>query len=126
MVKISEKMNVLFIITDQQRADHLSCSGNPILKTPNLDKLASEGVNPSHPYTQALLASRSEIDPFKQEISFVIAGEVPSPIDPPSGCPFNPRCSSEVRTEECEYKSTEKIEIEEEHYIWCIKHITNT
>ncbi|MHA2400984.1 MAG: sulfatase family protein [Promethearchaeota archaeon] len=44
MVKISEKMNVLFIITDQQRADHLSCSGNPILKTPNLDKLASEGV----------------------------------------------------------------------------------
>ncbi len=37
-------MNVLFIITDQHRADHLSCYGNPIIKTPNLDKLASEGV----------------------------------------------------------------------------------
>lgn len=37
-------MNVLFIITDQHRNDHMSCSGNPILKTPNLDKLASEGV----------------------------------------------------------------------------------
>jgi arylsulfatase A-like enzyme len=41
---MSEKMNVLFIITDQHRADHLSCYGNPIVKTPNLDKLASEGV----------------------------------------------------------------------------------
>ena len=41
---MSEKMNVLFIITDQQRADHLSCAGNRILKTPNLDRLASEGM----------------------------------------------------------------------------------
>jgi len=44
MSKISEQMNVLFIMTDQQRADHISCSGNSILKTPNIDKLASEGV----------------------------------------------------------------------------------
>jgi arylsulfatase A-like enzyme len=41
---MSEKMNVLFIITDQQRADHLGCSGNPVLKTPNLDRLASESI----------------------------------------------------------------------------------
>ncbi|MFX0189065.1 MAG: sulfatase [Candidatus Hodarchaeota archaeon] len=41
---MSEKTNVLFIITDQHRADHMSCSGNRILKTPNLDRLASEGV----------------------------------------------------------------------------------
>jgi arylsulfatase A-like enzyme len=44
MSKIREQMNVLFIMTDQQRADHMSCSGNSILRTPNLDKLASEGV----------------------------------------------------------------------------------
>lgn len=37
-------MNILFIISDQHRADHMSCVGNQILKTPNLDKLASEGV----------------------------------------------------------------------------------
>jgi len=41
---MSEKKNVLFIITDQQRADHLSCAGNPILRTPNLDRLASESI----------------------------------------------------------------------------------
>jgi arylsulfatase A-like enzyme len=47
---MSEKMNVLFFITDQQRADHLGCAGNPILKTPNLDRLASEGVRFSNAY----------------------------------------------------------------------------
>ncbi len=41
---MKEKMNVLFIISDQHRYDHMSCSGNKLLKTPNLDRLASEGV----------------------------------------------------------------------------------
>jgi arylsulfatase A-like enzyme len=41
---MSEKKNVLFIITDAQRADHLGCAGNPILKTPNIDRLAQESV----------------------------------------------------------------------------------
>ena len=36
-------MNILFIITDQQRSSHLSCMGNPILKTPNIDKIVNEG-----------------------------------------------------------------------------------
>jgi oligopeptide/dipeptide ABC transporter ATP-binding protein len=75
--------------------------------------------NPTHPYTQALLASRSEIDPYNQEISFVIRGEVPSPIAPPPGCNFNPRCSSDARTKECEIELPHKIKIEEGHYIWC-------
>ncbi|MFX0143660.1 MAG: sulfatase-like hydrolase/transferase, partial [Candidatus Hodarchaeota archaeon] len=41
---MNEKLNVLFIITDAMRADHMGCAGNPIVKTPNLDKLAAEGV----------------------------------------------------------------------------------
>jgi len=47
---MSEKMNVIFFITDQQRADHLGSAGNKILKTPNLDRLASEGVRFSNAY----------------------------------------------------------------------------
>lgn len=43
-------MNVLFIITDQQRADHLGCSGNPILKTPNIDKFANDAVRFTNAY----------------------------------------------------------------------------
>lgn len=37
-------MNVLFIITDQQRADHLSCMGNPVLKTPNIESIAANNA----------------------------------------------------------------------------------
>ena len=76
--------------------------------------------NPTHPYTQALLASRSEIDVKNREISFVIQGEVPSPIMPPPGCTFNPRCVSDARTEECQYDLPHKIKIKEGHYIWCV------
>lgn len=76
--------------------------------------------NPTHPYTKALLESRPEIDPENQEISFVIDGEVPSPIAPPPGCTFNPRCVSDARTKECEFELPHKIKIEEKHFIWCV------
>jgi oligopeptide/dipeptide ABC transporter ATP-binding protein len=76
--------------------------------------------NPSHPYTQALLASRTELDPSDKDIKFVIKGEVPSPIAPPPGCTFNPRCISDARTKECMSEIPHKIEIEEGHYIWCV------
>jgi peptide/nickel transport system ATP-binding protein len=77
-------------------------------------------LNPSHPYTQALLKSRSEIDPHDQNIKYVIEGEVPSPIDPPPGCTFNPRCVSDNRTPECECETPHQIKIEEGHFIWCV------
>jgi len=45
VIKISQKLNFLFIITDQQRLDHLSCyNNNIVLKTPNIDSIAKEGV----------------------------------------------------------------------------------
>ena len=75
---------------------------------------------PTHPYTQALLSSISEIDVKNREITFVIQGEVPSPIAPPPGCTFNPRCVSDARTKECEFDLPHKIKIEEGHYIWCV------
>ena len=45
-----DKMNVLFIITDQQRADMMGCSGNKVIKTPNLDRFASESVRFSNAF----------------------------------------------------------------------------
>ncbi len=75
---------------------------------------------PTHPYTQALLASRSEVDMKNRDIKFILHGEVPSPIAPPTGCTFHPRCSSDVRTKECEFDLPHKIKIEDGHYIWCV------
>lgn len=48
--------------------------------------------NPQHPYTRALLADIPVPDPTVQQESIPLPGEVPSPIDVPSGCPFHPRC----------------------------------
>jgi len=77
-------------------------------------------ARPTHPYTQALLNSRIKIDPDSQDIKYVIEGEVPSPINPPTGCHFNPRCVSDARTKECEFDNPRKIKIEDDHFIWCI------
>jgi len=76
-------------------------------------------AKPTHPYTQALLKSRIRVDPDNKDIKFVIDGEVPSPIAPPPGCHFNPRCVSDARTKECEFETPHQIKIEEGHYIWC-------
>src|SRR5258708_7787819 len=46
-----QPINLLFIITDQQRWDTLGCAGNPIIKTPNLDQLAREGVRFTNAYS---------------------------------------------------------------------------
>ncbi|OQY06175.1 MAG: peptide ABC transporter substrate-binding protein [Planctomycetales bacterium 4572_13] len=49
-------------------------------------------ANPVHPYTQALLSAIPEPMPDKDKQRIVLGGEVPSPSNPPSGCPFHPRC----------------------------------
>ncbi|HEU5300314.1 MAG TPA: ABC transporter ATP-binding protein [bacterium] len=48
--------------------------------------------NPRHPYTQALLASIPDPDPRRRAELQPLAGELPSPLDPPAGCHFHPRC----------------------------------
>jgi len=76
--------------------------------------------NPTHPYTKALLASRSEVTADEQEIKFVLKGEVPSPIAPPPGCSFNPRCYAKAYNDLCKQEAPHKIKVEEGHFIWCV------
>lgn len=55
---------------------------------------------PAHPYTEGLLASVPQANPHVRRRGQRLTGEIPSPVNPPSGCPFHPRC--EYATEACE------------------------
>ena len=54
---------------------------------------------PRHPYTRALLASTPHVDPAQRKKRVTLKGELPSPLDPPTGCAFNTRCP--YATDEC-------------------------
>lgn len=66
--------------------------------------------NPLHPYTQALLSAIPVPVPTRQKKRIVLAGEVPSPSNPPSGCPFHPRCP--LAEDRCR-KQTQTLEIKD-------------
>ncbi|MCX7978322.1 MAG: ATP-binding cassette domain-containing protein, partial [Bdellovibrionaceae bacterium] len=61
--------------------------------------------NPKHPYTRALIASIPRVGEGKRKKQKALGGEVPSPINPPSGCAFHPRCAE--RLELCPQKRPE-------------------
>jgi peptide/nickel transport system ATP-binding protein len=76
--------------------------------------------NPIHPYTQALINSVPSIDDIgKERKRAQVIGEPPSPINPPSGCRFHPRCP--LTKSECKTKTPELFEIGKNHYVACHK-----
>ena len=74
-------------------------------------------TNPLHPYTKALFSAALPAHPDVQREEIVLAGEVPSPINPPSGCRFHPRCSF-VKPECSQLEPTLK-EVSPEHKVAC-------
>jgi oligopeptide/dipeptide ABC transporter ATP-binding protein len=74
-------------------------------------------VSPRHPYTRALLASVPVPDPESQAEEIVLEGDVISPINPPKGCRFSPRCQQ--YRDGCEEKEPPLREIEPGHFVAC-------
>jgi oligopeptide transport system ATP-binding protein len=72
---------------------------------------------PKHPYTQALVSAVPEVDPDSKRQRIVLPGDVPSPIDPPCGCPFHPRCP--VAEERCKTALPVLREITPGHWAAC-------
>ena len=74
-------------------------------------------ISPQHPYTQALLTAVPVPDPRAAKEKTILKGDVPSPINPPSGCYFHPRCAH--RMEGCDQGEPALKDIGGEHYVAC-------
>ena len=75
-------------------------------------------ISPKHPYTQALLSAVPVPDPRAVKDRAILKGDVPSPINPPSGCYFHPRCAH--RIEGCDQGEPALKDIGGNHYVACI------
>jgi oligopeptide/dipeptide ABC transporter ATP-binding protein len=84
----------LFIAHDLAAVAHMS----HVIAVMYLGRIVEMGeservaTSPQHPYTQALFAAALPAHPDEQREEIVLAGEVPSPLNPPAGCHFHPRC----------------------------------
>lgn len=74
-------------------------------------------ISPRHPYTAALLRAVPMPDPHRKSEPFPMEGDVPSPIDPPMGCAFHPRCPHVF--ERCRIKRPSLVAVEKQHLVAC-------
>lgn len=123
LIKLQREMGLtyLFISHDLSMVKHISDTigvmylGSMAEKAPN-EKLYSK---PLHPYTQALISAIPIPDPHVEETKEVIKleGEVPSPINSPSGCKFRTRCR--YAKDICKQEVPKLKEIEKDHFVAC-------
>ena len=74
-------------------------------------------TDPKHPYTQALLSAIPVPDPRAKKERMILKGDVPSPINPPSGCTFHPRCPH--RMDICDKETPILKDIGAKHFVAC-------
>jgi len=111
----------LFISHDLKVVQHVSHRvavmylGHVVEQAP-VEKLYA---GPMHPYTRALLGSSPVPDPEKKRLRVLLEGDVPSPIDPPPGCSFHPRCPRAVSQCKKEAPTFAEVHLGSGHKVAC-------
>jgi peptide/nickel transport system ATP-binding protein len=121
MLQLKNELNLtyLFITHDLATAKYI-CDRIGILylgKMAEMGDLREVYQYPLHPYTQALLAAVPVPDPHKRRTTSMPEGEIPNPINPPSGCRFHPRCT--IAKDLCTQEEPEFRTVRPGHYVAC-------
>ena len=112
-VFISHNMSVVRYISDRVGVMYLG----HLVELAGTEELYN---NPLHPYTQALLSTVPEPDPHVKREQIMLKGDIPSPLNPPSGCIFHNRCPYNEPI--CQDQMPPLVEIKLGHFVACYRH----
>ncbi len=123
LVELQQKFNLtyLFISHDLSMVRHI-CDRVVVMYLGVIVEIAPKNEfyrNPQHPYTRALLSAVNIPDPFieEQRNRTILKGEIPSPVNPPSGCRFHTRCP--IAQPQCAQSQPELRELHPDHFVAC-------
>jgi oligopeptide/dipeptide ABC transporter ATP-binding protein len=107
---IGHDLSVVKYVSDRVAVMYLG----KVVELVTADKLFSE---PKHPYTEALMSAVPVPDPDFEMKRIILEGDVPSPVNPPPGCHFHPRC--QYARDICKEKVPEYRDLGGEHFVAC-------
>jgi oligopeptide transport system ATP-binding protein len=115
-------LSYLFIAHDLKVVEHMSRRVAVMYLGRIVERAKSDALyrGPKHPYTRALMSAIPTPDPEKKRVRLVLEGDVPSPISPPPGCTFHPRCPVAEKGL-CDREVPALRQIEPGHFVACHK-----
>lgn len=123
LMDLQQKLGLtyLFIAHDLKVVEHISNRVAVMYLGKVVEIAESDELyrHPSHPYTRALLSAIPVPDPRGKDTRIILTGDVPSPINPPSGCHFHPRCPDII--EECKKTCPSLRSTRPDHNTACIR-----